>query len=266
MDDGATARIGENDYLMSTTTANAGPVLAFLEYLLQTAWRDLKVHVTSVTDQWAAIAVAGPNSRALLQSVVAGADLAATALPNNHLVEATLAGARVRIHRMSYSGELAYEVYIPSGFGRHVWDALLDAGRQFNLIAYGTESMGTLRVEKGHVAGPEIDGRTTLKDLALENFASSKKTVRRVGTSSPRSPHRSEPARHWSDCSSMETQVPAPACCCSRGSGRAKVTATDASRRRRTLRHLTDMSPWGCWHAAISAWARSSAASTFSET
>ena len=175
MDDGATARIGENDYLMSTTTANAGPVLAFLEFLLQTAWRELKVHVTSVTDQWAAIAVAGPKSRELLQSVVAGADLTATALPNNYLVDATLAGAAVRIHRMSYSGELAYEVYTPSGFGRHVWDALLDAGPQFGLIAYGTESMGTLRVEKGHVAGPEIDGRTTLKDLELENFASSKK-------------------------------------------------------------------------------------------
>ena len=175
MDDGATARIGENDYLMSTTTANASPVLAFLEYLLQPAWRDLKVHVTSVTDQWAAIAVAGPNARALLQSVVSDADLDAQALPNNHLVNATLEGAEVRIHRMSYSGELAYEVYTPSGFGRHVWNALVDAGAAFRLITYGTEAMGTLRIEKGHVAGPEIDGRTTLKDLELENFASTKK-------------------------------------------------------------------------------------------
>ena len=193
MDDGATARIGEHDYLMSTTTTNAGPVLAFLEYLLQTAWRDLKVHVTSVTDQWAAIAVAGPRSRALLQSVVAGADLSAAALPNNHLVDATLAGAAVRVHRMSYSGELAYEVYAPAGFGRHVWDALIDAGRPFNLGVYGTESMGTLRIEKGHIAGPEIDGRTTLNDLALEKFASTKKPF--VGSVLRHRPALVDPAR-----------------------------------------------------------------------
>ncbi|MEM7731549.1 MAG: sarcosine oxidase subunit alpha family protein [Pseudomonadota bacterium] len=174
LDDGATARLGAHDYFMSTTTANAAKVLAFAEHLLQTAWRDLKVHVTTVTDQWAAIAVAGPKSRALL-SAVAEADLSAEAMPNNHVTQTKIADIPVRIHRMSYSGELAYEVYIPAGHGSHVWEAIHQAGPEFNLRPYGTEAMGALRIEKGHVAGPEIEGRTTLKDLGLDGLASSKK-------------------------------------------------------------------------------------------
>lgn len=174
MDDGATARLGEHDYFMSTTTANAARVLAFAEKLLQTDWKDLKVHVTSVTDQWATIAVAGPKSRALLAKV-SDADVSKEALPNNHFTKAGIGGIEVRIHRMSYSGELAFEVYVPAGFGRHVWEVLYSFGKAFNLRPYGTESMGALRIEKGHVAGPELDGRTTLKDLGLTGFASEKK-------------------------------------------------------------------------------------------
>ncbi|MGH1467067.1 MAG: sarcosine oxidase subunit alpha family protein [Cognatishimia sp.] len=174
MDDGATARLGEHDYFMSTTTTNAARVLAFAEHLLQTAWKDLRVHVTSLTDQWAAIAVAGPNARKLL-TAVSDADLSREAMPNNHFTEANIGGVPIRIHRMSYSGELAYEVYIPAGFGQHVWTTIADAGAEFNLKPYGTEAMGALRIEKGHVAGPELEGRTTLKDLGLAGFASSKK-------------------------------------------------------------------------------------------
>ncbi|MEM8588616.1 MAG: sarcosine oxidase subunit alpha family protein [Pseudomonadota bacterium] len=175
LDDGATARLGEHDYFMSTTTANAAPVLAFAERLLQTAWTDLEVHVTSVTDQWAAIAVAGPKARDLLTAVVGDADLSRDALPNNHFTHGRIDGTEVRVHRMSYSGELAYELYVPALFGRAVWEALIAAGDPFNLKPYGTEAMGALRVEKGHVAGPELEGRTTLKDLGLEGFASAKK-------------------------------------------------------------------------------------------
>jgi sarcosine oxidase subunit alpha len=174
MDDGAMARLGEHDYFMSTTTANAAKVLAFAEHLLQTAWSDLKVHVTSVTDQWAAFAVAGPKSRDLLTKVFC-CDLKRDALPNNHFTYADVQGLNVRIHRMSYSGELAYEVYVPSGHARAVWEAIIAAGPEFDLRPYGTEAMGALRIEKGHVAGSEIEGRTTLKDLGLEEFASSKK-------------------------------------------------------------------------------------------
>jgi sarcosine oxidase subunit alpha len=175
MDDGTTARVGEQDYFMTTTTANAAKVLAFMEHLLQTAWTDLKVHVTSVTDQWGAIAVAGPKSRDLLQSLIKDADLSKEALPNNAIVYGTVNEMPVRVHRMSYSGELAYELYVGAGHAYQVWQALSDAGKGFNLKPYGTESMGALRIEKGHVAGPELDGRTTMKDLALDGFASRKK-------------------------------------------------------------------------------------------
>ena len=174
LDDGATARLGDDDYFMSTTTANAAKILAMAEHLLQTAWRELRVHVTTVTDQWAAIAVAGPQSRALL-SELSDADLSREALPNNHFTHVSIAGVACRLHRMSYSGELAYELYIPAKSGRVVWEALVEAGTKYDLIPYGTEAMGALRIEKGHIAGAEIEGRTTLKDLGLEGFASSKK-------------------------------------------------------------------------------------------
>ncbi|MBE1285047.1 MAG: sarcosine oxidase subunit alpha family protein [Rhodobacteraceae bacterium] len=192
MDDGATARLGEHDYFMSTTTVNAAKVLALAEHLLQTAWKDLRVHVTTVTDQWAAIAVAGPKSRALL-SAVSDADLSREALPSNHFTKASIGSVEVRIHRMSYSGELAYEVYTPSGFGRHVWETIHAAGKAHNLRPYGTESMGALRIEKGHVAGPELEGRTTMKDLGLEGFASSKKPF--VGSVLRKRPVLEDPER-----------------------------------------------------------------------
>lgn len=176
LDDGTTARLSETEFVMSTTTANAAKVMSNLEQLLQTAWRSLKAQVTSVSDQWAAIAVAGPCSRALLQKACGSSrDLSHAALPNMALTYGKIAGAPVRVHRMSYSGELAYELYVPAGFGQLVWEALIRVGPEFDLQPYGTEAMGALRIEKGHVAGGELDGRTTMKDLALERFASNKK-------------------------------------------------------------------------------------------
>jgi glycine cleavage system aminomethyltransferase T len=135
----------------------------------------------------------GPSSRALLQAVSTGAEIAADALPNNHWVAAMIAGVDIRLHRMSYSGELAFEVYVPSGYALTVWQALMDAGKAFDLKPYGTEAMGALRIEKGHVAGPEIDGRTTLRDLGLEGFASSKKPF--VGSVLRHRPALRDPAR-----------------------------------------------------------------------
>ncbi len=193
MDDGATARLGEHDYFMSTTTANAAKVLAFAEQLLQTAWTDLKVQVTSVSDAWAAFALAGPKARDLLRALAPESDLEPEALPNNHLVHGEMADVPVRIHRMSYSGELAYELYAPTGFARQLWEAIIAAGRPFNLKSYGTEAMGALRIEKGHVAGAELDGRTTLKDLGLEGFASKKKPF--VGEVLRQRPALTDPAR-----------------------------------------------------------------------
>ena len=194
LDDGVTARLGEHDYFMSTTTANAAKVLAFGEQLLQTSWRELKVHVTSQTDNWAAIAVAGPNARAFLSRLTTDCDLSAGALPNNHWTHATVEDVALRIHRMSFSGELAYEIYIPSGYAHGIWQHLIDTGVEFGLAPYGTEAMGTLRIEKGHVAGPELDGRTTLGDLGLAAMASTKKpfigsvTMKREGLTDPARP------------------------------------------------------------------------------
>lgn len=193
MDDGATARLGEFDYFMSTTTAAAARVLAFAEKLLQTSWKDLKVHVTSISDQWAAIAVAGPKSRELLMAASKGGDLSRDALPNNYFSHAKIAGATVRIHRMSYSGELAYEVYVEAGFAHFVWEELIKAGEPMHLCPYGTEAMGALRIEKGHVAGPELDGRTTMRDLRMDGFASSKKPF--VGSVLKNRPLLIDPAR-----------------------------------------------------------------------
>ncbi|MDH3281832.1 MAG: 2Fe-2S iron-sulfur cluster-binding protein, partial [Gammaproteobacteria bacterium] len=151
-DDGTTARLGENDYFTTTTTANAASVLSQMEFMLQTTWRHLTVHVTSVTEQWAAIAVAGPRSRALLQAACTDIDVSNAALPHMHFAETAIDGAPIRLCRMSYSGELAYEVYTPAGYGAHVWGCLMKTGRRFGVMPYGTEAMGTLRIEKGHIA------------------------------------------------------------------------------------------------------------------
>jgi methylglutamate dehydrogenase subunit C len=193
LDDGTTARLSETEFFMSTTTVNAGKILARLELLLQTAWTDLEVQVTSVSDQWATIAVSGPKSRQVLQAACAGADLSAQALPIMAFACATIGGVPVRIHRMSYSGELAFEVYIPARFGHAAWAELMRVGDPFGVAPYGTEAMGALRIEKGHVAGGELDGRTTLKDLALERFASAKKQF--AGSVLRKRPVLEDPAR-----------------------------------------------------------------------
>lgn len=175
LDDGTTARLAPHRYFMTTTTAEAAKVLAHLEYLLQTAWTDLKVHVTGVTDQWAAVAVSGPASRKLLQAAGVGIDLTNAVLPHMGVREGRLGDIPVRLHRVSFSGELAYEVYTPAGFGEALWQRLVEAGKPLGLALYGVEALGALRVEKGHVGGSEIDGRTTLEDLGLERMASRKK-------------------------------------------------------------------------------------------
>ena len=174
-DDGTTWRLGENDFLMTTTTANAGKVMQHLEYYLDVVWPDLKVHVTSVTDQWAGAAVAGPKSRDVLAACVQNTAVDKQALPFMGIVRGDIAGFPVMICRLSFSGELAYEVYCGAGHGVHVWDALMAAGKAFDIAPYGLEALGTLRIEKGHVTGAEIDGRTTAHDLHLDWMLSRKK-------------------------------------------------------------------------------------------
>ncbi|HVM77748.1 MAG TPA: sarcosine oxidase subunit alpha family protein [Stellaceae bacterium] len=174
-DDGTTSRIGECRYFMTTTTANAAAVLLHLEHLLQVVWPELRVQVTSETEQWAAMALAGPRSRTVLARAIEGVDVSDKALPFMGVGFGRIAGAPVRAFRISFSGELAYEINAPADYGRAVWEALLAVGSSDGIAPYGTEAMGVLRIEKGHVAGPEIDGRTTAEDLGLGRLVSARK-------------------------------------------------------------------------------------------
>jgi sarcosine oxidase subunit alpha len=175
MDDGTSWRLGEHDYFMTTTTANAGKVMAWLEELLETRWPELRVAITSVTDQWAGASVAGPQARVLLQAVLSEVDLANDAFPFMGVREGRFDGVPCRIARISFSGELAYEVYVPADHGAALWRALLVGAKVHNGGAYGLEALGALRVEKGHVGGPELDGRATLDNLGLGRMASTRK-------------------------------------------------------------------------------------------
>ncbi|WP_309085810.1 sarcosine oxidase subunit alpha family protein [Chelativorans sp.] len=175
LDDGTTWRLGEHDFLMTTTTANAGKVMQHLEYLLDIVWPELRVHLTSVTDQWAGASVAGPNARKVLEACITGTGLDDAALPFMGIVHGAIDDVPVMICRLSFSGELAYEVYCGAGHGLHVWEALVEAGAPYGIVPYGLEALGTLRIEKGHVTGAEMDGRTTARDLYLDWMLSKKK-------------------------------------------------------------------------------------------
>ena len=174
LDDGATAKLANGDYFMTTTTANAARVLAFAEKMLQTRWQNLRAHVSSISDQWAAFAIAGPNARAILAKVICGFDI--NALLPNAATTASINNFNIRIHRLSFSGELAFEIYVPSAFALAVWQTLFAAGGEFGLHPYGTEAMGVMRIEKGHPTGAEIDGRTTLEDLGFGKMAATDKS------------------------------------------------------------------------------------------
>jgi sarcosine oxidase subunit alpha len=174
-DDGTTWRLSETRYLMTTTTANAALVLQHLEMLLAIAWPELKVSVASLTDHWAGVAVAGPNSRALLKKLLDNIDVGDAALPFMGVKSGRLAGVPVLVARLSFSGERAYEVYCGADHALAVWERLLEAGAEFGVAPYGLEALGALRLEKGHVTGAEITGRTSVHDLGLEKMFSMKK-------------------------------------------------------------------------------------------
>ncbi|MAJ65842.1 MAG: sarcosine oxidase subunit alpha family protein [Candidatus Pelagibacter sp.] len=174
-DDGTTTRIAENHFHMTTTTAQAANVLAHLEYYLQIVWPELDVNVLSTTEQWAGVAIAGPNSRNLLVKLFPNIDVSNEALPFMGYKEAKLFDIPARIFRISFSGELAYEVNVESNYGLFLWEKIIDLGREMNIEPYGTEALSTLRIEMGHVAGSEIDGRVIASDLSLDGLISKKK-------------------------------------------------------------------------------------------
>ncbi len=174
-DDGTTTRISENHYHMTTTTAQAVNVLSHLEYYLQVVWTELNVNVLSTTEQWAGVALAGPNSRNLLSKLFPETDVSNESLPFMGFKQADFFGVPARIFRISFSGELAYEINVESGYGVFMWEKIMEIGQEMNIEPYGTEALSTLRIEMGHVAGSEIDGRVIASDLSLEGMLSKKK-------------------------------------------------------------------------------------------
>jgi len=173
MDDGVGVRLGERHFMLTTTTGGAARVLGWLERWRQTEWPQLRVHLTSVTDQWAAIALAGPLSRQVLVSAGSDIDCSREAFPFLHLRIGTVAGVPARLLRVSFSGELAYEIYVPADHGRAVWEALVQAGAPHGITPYGTETMHVLRAEKGYIiVGQDTDGSVTPIDVGMERFVS----------------------------------------------------------------------------------------------
>jgi methylglutamate dehydrogenase subunit C len=177
LDDGTTARLGDRRYLMTTTTANAAKVYQHLEFCLQVLWLDLDVRLASISEQWAQIAVAGPRARHVLQQVVdPGTDVGDAVLPYMGVTAATvLGGVKARIFRVSFSGELGYEIAVPARQAEPLARALMAAGAPFGITPYGIEALGVMRIEKGHVSGNELSGQTTAGDLGLGRMASTKK-------------------------------------------------------------------------------------------
>jgi len=168
MDDGVTIRIAEDHFFMHTTTGGAAGVLAWMERWLQTEWPEMEVFLTSVTDHWATAAVVGPKSRDVVNTVCEGIDFSASAFPFMASKTGRVDDVECRVNRISFSGELAYEVNIPANHGRYLWEKLMQAGAAFNITPYGTETMHVLRAEKGYViVGQETDGSVTVEDLGL---------------------------------------------------------------------------------------------------
>ncbi len=176
LDDGTTAHLAPHHYVMSTTTANAAKVMQHLEHARQVLWPDMDVQTVSVTEQWAQYAIAGPASRRLLERLLDGAtDLSNSAFPYLACAQFSWRGIPARLFRISFSGEMAYELAVPARYGDAAVRAIMTAGQEFGVVPYGTEALGVMRIEKGHVAGNELNGTTTAADLGLGRMLSKKK-------------------------------------------------------------------------------------------
>jgi sarcosine oxidase subunit alpha len=194
-DDGTVARIADTRWLITTTTANAARVLQHMEFCAQTLWPDLDVRFGTATDQWAQIAVAGPRARDLLRKLAdARFDLSNEALPYMGTMALTVCGGTpARLYRISFSGELAYELAVPARFGDALIAAIAAAGTEFGALPYGTEALSMLRIEKGHPAGAELNGQTTARDLGLAKMMATKKDF--IGRMLARRPALVDPDR-----------------------------------------------------------------------
>ncbi|MFZ2508258.1 MAG: sarcosine oxidase subunit alpha family protein [Steroidobacteraceae bacterium] len=167
-DDGVVARTGPDRFHVTTTTGGAARVLAMMEDYRQTEWPQLQVWLTSTTEQWAVIAVQGPAARRVLQPLLAGIDISPGALPHMGVASGTICGIPVRLFRVSFSGEIGYEVNVPADYGLAAWEAIHEAGLAHGITAYGTEAMHVLRAEKGYIiVGQDTDGTVTPDDAGL---------------------------------------------------------------------------------------------------
>ena len=181
-DDGVTACVDDNHFLMTTTTGGAAGVMAWLELWLQTEWPELQVYLTSVTDHWATCSFSGPNARKVLAKLCDDVDLSADAFKFMQWREGTVAGVKARIFRISFTGELAFEVNVPANQGLHVWEQLMAAGDEFDITPYGTETMHVLRAEKGYIiVGQDTDGSLTPQDCGMHWIVSKQKDFSFLG-------------------------------------------------------------------------------------
>ncbi|SEQ66353.1 sarcosine oxidase subunit alpha family protein [Thalassovita taeanensis] len=193
-DDGVVARIDDDTWLCHTTTGGADRIHAHMEEWLQTEWWDWQVYTANVTEQYAQIAVVGPNGRKLLEKL-GGMDVSRETLPFMTWADGALAGIGCRIYRISFSGELSYEIAVPASQGRALWDKLLAAGQEFGITPYGTEALHVMRAEKGFIMiGDETDGTVIPQDLGL-NWAISKKKSDYLGKRAQERSHMADPNR-----------------------------------------------------------------------
>ena len=176
-DDGTTSRLGREHFLMTTTTAKASEVMRHLEFCHQCLWPELDVQMASVSEQWAQYSIAGPRARDVIAKLVDRQhDIANAAFPYMAARDITVLGGTVaRLFRISFSGELAYEIAVPARYGDGMIRAIMSAGAEYGMTPYGLEALSVMRIEKGHVAGGELNGQTTARDLGLTKMMSTKK-------------------------------------------------------------------------------------------
>ncbi|MDA9598216.1 sarcosine oxidase subunit alpha family protein [bacterium] len=175
-DDGVTTRLGENHYIMTTTTGGAANVMGKLEDYLQTEWPELDVYLTSVTDHFATATIGGPNSKKILNKLIPELDLSDENFPHMSFKETKIKKIKCRIMRISFTGELSYEINIQANYGKSLWEQCMDVGKEFNITPYGTETMHLLRAEKGFIiVGQDTDGTMTPIDLQMDWVVSKKK-------------------------------------------------------------------------------------------
>jgi heterotetrameric sarcosine oxidase alpha subunit len=174
-DDGTVSRFAPDRYYLTTTTVNAGPVMQHVDYARQVLWPELDVQAVSVTERWASFAIAGPASRRLVADLLREIELSDAALPPMAAMDLEWEGRPARLFRLSFSGELAYELCVPANMGKRLVRRLFALGADHGVTPYGTEALSVMRIEKGHVAGPELNGQTTAADLGLGRIVSTKK-------------------------------------------------------------------------------------------